>query len=233
MESHEIEQVLAACEHRLDQPGPVDVGSLGLWKAVAAVKRDGALTEKYADRIARIDDEAFRRWAVWSIPIGVGEALLWAGTLIALGVVAAGYYVDSPLNGVLLIVGTGGLLVTTHGLGHLVVGRRFGIRFTWLFIGRIQQPQPGVKTDYASYLRTPAARRAWMHASGALVTKAIPFIMLGAAFAMDAPAWSWMLLIVIGLVAIITDVAWSTSKSDWKKFRREMALTRVSTLPPG
>jgi hypothetical protein len=226
MDSNEIERVLAACEARLVETGPVDIGGLGFWKAVSAVKRDGALTEKYADRIAQIDDEAFRRWALWSIPIGVGEALLWVGTLIALGVVAVGYYVDSPLNGLLLIVGTGGLLVTTHGLGHLVVGRFFGIRFTRLFIGRIQQPQPGVKTDYATYLRTPAARRAWMHASGAIVTKAMPFLMLGAALGMDAPGWAWIVLVIIGVVAVITDILWSTTKSDWKKFRREMALAR-------
>jgi hypothetical protein len=100
------------------------------------------------------------------------------------------------------------------------------MRFTHWFIADLARPQPGVKTDYASYLRTPARRRAWMHASGALTTKAMPFLMLGAAAGMSAPLWSWIALIGIGVVTIITDITMSTKRSDWKKFNREMAIAR-------
>jgi hypothetical protein len=60
-----------------------------------------------------------------------------------------------------------------------------------------------------------------MHASGAIVTKTIPFLLIGAAWGMEAPWWAWVALLAIGTVAIATDVAWSTNSSDWKKYRRE------------
>jgi hypothetical protein len=33
-----------------------------------------------------------------------------------------------------------------------------------------------------------------------------------------------VLLVVAGFGQIVTDILWSTKASDWKKFRREMAL---------
>ena len=63
--------------------------------------------------------------------------------------------------------------------------------------------------------------RAWMHASGALVTKAIPFVLLGAAWGMEAPGWAWAVLLVVGIGQVATDLLWSTKSSDWKKFARE------------
>jgi len=88
----------------------------------------------------------------------------------------------------------------------------------------VGRPQPGVKTDYASYLAASPKQRAWMHASGAIVSKIIPFALIPAALIAGVPRWSIVLLIVVGAVSIITDAIWSTHFSDWKKFRREMAL---------
>ena len=59
-----------------------------------------------------------------------------------------------------------------------------------------------------------------------MTTKAMPFLMLGAAAGMEAPVWSWIGLIGIGVVTIITDITMSTKRSDWKKFNREMAIAR-------
>ncbi len=63
-----------------------------------------------------------------------------------------------------------------------------------------------------------------MHAAGATVTKLVPFLMLGAAWGMSAPTWSWLLLLAIGVVSSITDALWSTKSSDWKRYRRERRL---------
>jgi hypothetical protein len=65
-----------------------------------------------------------------------------------------------------------------------------------------------------------------MHASGALVTKAMPFLLLGAAWGMEAPGWAWAALIAVGIVQIVTDLTMSVKQSDWKKFSREMAIAR-------
>jgi len=101
------------------------------------------------------------------------------------------------------------------------------MRVTYWFVGTMRQPQPGIKVDYATYLRTPARQRAWMHASGAIVTKVVPFISLALGLLMGAPTWTLVILGLLGVVQITTDVLWSTKASDWKKFKREMAVARV------
>ena len=222
MTRDEIDRALTASEAALERGGTVDLGATGFWKAVGALKRQPDLVDAYADRVATIDRTAFEQWAVLTIPAALGTTLAVIGTLVGLGIITAGYYVDEPWNGLLLVVGTVGLLIPTHGLGHLVVGARSGMRFTHWFVGTINRPQPGVKIDYATYLRTPARERARMHAAGALVTKAIPFLMLGAAWGMRAPGWAWAVLLILGVAQILTDVLWSTKSSDWKKYRREL-----------
>ncbi len=222
MNRTEIENTLAAAEATMAEDGALDVKTLGFWRAVGAVKRDAAFVEEFADRIAVIDRRAFEQWALLTIPFMVGTVLAVLGTLGGLAVIASAYYVDDPLAALLLIAGTGVLMVALHGLGHVVVGRAAGMRFTHWFIGTIARPQPGVKVDYATYLRTPARDRARMHAAGAVVTKAVPFVMLGAAWGMGAPWWAWAALLLIGTGSIATDVLWSTKSSDWKKYAREM-----------
>ena len=67
-----------------------------------------------------------------------------------------------------------------------------------------------------------------MHASGALVTKIIPFALIGGAVAAGLPTWAVLGLVVIGTAMIITDVLWSTTSSDWMKYRREMKFAQTS-----
>ena len=221
MERGQVEATLDAAEQASGHGGTLQ--PTGFWEAVGAVKRDPELVDAYADRIARIDRAAFERWALVAVPAAAGTALMVVGTLVGFGLVLWAYSLDRPWNGLALLAGTGITLVTTHGLAHMVVGGAFGMRFTHWFIASTTRPQPGVKLDYASYLRTSAQHRAWMHASGAVLTKLIPFLALGPALVMDAPWWTTALLVVVGVGQIITDVAWSTKSSDWKKYRREMA----------
>ncbi len=199
----------------------------GFWKLVSAIKSDPGL-EQHIEAVAEIDQKAFTNWAFLVFPLLAGTGLMIFGTVVGLVLVGLAYSATGFLSGFWLLAGTGVLLVTTHGLAHLVVGRAVGIKFTSWFIGTLGQPQPGVKTDYSTYLRTPAASRAWMHASGAIATKVIPFLMIGAGIAADVPTWAVLALGAIGVVTIITDVLWSTSASDWKKFRREMNFAQDS-----
>lgn len=222
MDREGIEEALGRAESALERGDGLK--GTGFWKAVGAIKRDPELVEPFADRVASIDRMAFERWALVTIPAAIGTTLMVIGTLAGLGLVWWAYGVETPWNGVLLLVGTAVTLVTTHGLAHLVVGRVVGIRFTHWFVGTIGRPQPGVKTDYSSYLRTPPRSRAWMHAAGAITTKFIPFLALPPALVMDAPGWTVVVLTVVGVAQILTDVLWSTKVSDWKKFSREMDI---------
>jgi len=65
-----------------------------------------------------------------------------------------------------------------------------------------------------------------MHASGAIVSKVLPFVVAAIAAATGVEAWALGLLLAIGVVQLVTDVTFSTRASDWKKFRREMRFAR-------
>ncbi len=223
MDDAAITETLRAAESAVrsgEPPGPS-----GFWKAVEAVKADPALIEEHADRIGVIDSNAFRQWAFVTVPLWIGNLVMLGGALLGLALVAWSYSLEGTISGLAFTFGFGALLVTTHSLAHLLVGTILGIRFTRWFVGSMKRPQPGVKVDYASYLRAPAASRAWMHASGAIVTKLIPFALIGAAIAAEVPEWTLVLLIVVGVGQIATDILWSTKKSDWKKFSREMSFS--------
>jgi hypothetical protein len=65
-----------------------------------------------------------------------------------------------------------------------------------------------------------------MHASGALVTKLVPFAVIPYAMAIGCEMWAIVVLLILGVVQIATDLAWSVRASDWKKYRREMKIAR-------
>ncbi|MGH3649314.1 MAG: hypothetical protein ACRDU9_01290 [Acidimicrobiia bacterium] len=221
-----IEESLLAAEAAVDAGR--GLSGTGFWRAVASVKREPELIDRYADRIAAIDLAAFEQWALVKMPVSWGTALMALATAVGVGLVGWSYYTTGELISVVLFyLGLGVLLVTTHGLAHLLIGSALGMRFTHWFIGKITQPQPGVKVDYSTYLRARAVNRAWMHAGGAITTKLIPFALIGAAVAADLPRWAVWGLPVIGVAAIITDIVWSTRNSDWKKFRREMKFAQT------
>ncbi|GMQ92710.1 MAG: hypothetical protein BMS9Abin12_0187 [Acidimicrobiia bacterium] len=217
----EIDTVLNTAEVEIAFGGTPDLKKTGFWRAVAAVKREPALIDQFADRIGAIDKAGFAAWAWLVVPIWIGTMLAVVGTLVGLSLISSSALITS-WSGFVFLAGTGVLIMTTHGLGHLVAGFVGGIRFSAWFIGG-GRPQPGVKTDYATYLRATPRSRAWMHASGALVTKAIPFLLLPPALLITTiPTWVSVVLIVLGVAQIITDAAWSTKSSDWAKFKREM-----------
>jgi len=221
MDRTEIEEVLSLADARLEEDPGAGLAGLGFWQAVDSVKRSPELVEEFADRIGRIDREAFQRWAMLTVPIGVGTMIAELLTLGGLGLVALAYYTATPWNGFFLLAGMGVVLTATHGLAHLLVGRLVGIRFTHWFIGTRIRPQPGVKTDYATYLATPPARRAWMHASGAIFSKIVPFALIPAGLIAGVESWAIWMLVIPGVFSILTDLVWSTRFSDWKKFNRE------------
>jgi hypothetical protein len=228
IEPVEIERSLTAAEVATAAGG--GVAGTGFWKAVAALKRRPDLVERHADRVAEIDRSAFENWAFYTMPVIPGTVLMIVATLAGAAAVGMAYFIDGEVVATLVFyAGVGVLLVSTHGLAHLLVGRAAGMEFTHWFIGTVGRPQPGVKVDYATYLRSPAASRAWMHASGAIVTKLVPFALTGAAVAAELPAWAVWGLVAIGVVSVVADVLWSTKASDWKKYAREM---RFAQEPP-
>lgn len=226
MTPDEVEAILSEVERRLTETGLVDPRSFR--RVVAAVRGDPRLVARFADRLAVVDLVAFRTWARIVVPLPVGTTLAVVGAVVGLAIAWAAFVVAAPWNGIAVLVAAGVLVVATHSLAHLVVGRLVGIRFVAWFVGR-RRPQPGIKVDLASYLNTPPRARAWMHASGALVTKAVPFLLLPVALVVDAPAWSTVLLVVLGVGQILTDVFFSVRSSDWARFRRELRHARSSS----
>ena len=215
--------------------GERDLRRLGFWRLVGLIKRDDELIERYADQVGRIDATAFHTWAPIRVPLWLGNVLLAVGFAIgvaALVVAAAKGKADTAsfdptITGIALVVATGAWDVALHSPAHLVVGLAFGIRPTGYFLKGASAP-PGLKLDHASYLRAPAERRAWMHASGAIASKLVPFLVLAlvAIIGIDAPGWAIAVLWIIGIGQLVTDLLFSTKRSDWKKVRRELAVAR-------
>ena len=207
--------------------GTTDLRSLGFWKLVQQVKLDRALIDEHADQIGRIDTAAFRAGVRLRAPVWLGNALLVAGTMVGALAVGAAFVWQTPLWKGLALVAAGVIWsVSLHSPTHWLVGYMVGIRWTDYFLGGPPPPRPGLKSDYATYLRADPDSRAWMHASGAVATKLAPFLALVWWPASGAPWWAAAALAALGALQIVTDVAFSTKSSDWKKFRRERAIAR-------
>lgn len=226
MDESSVERTLAACEQQLRADGTPDLRALGFWRAVAAVKRHPELVDRYATRIATIDRAVFRRRVGLVFPVALGVIALDLGLFGGLVLLGVATLVDHPWREVLVLLATGALDVTTHGLAHLAVGTLVGIDFTDWFADLPKRPQPGFKIDYASYLRASPRQRAWMHAAGAIATKLTPFLVIPYAVAIGTDTWAVLALLALGVVQILFDVLYSVRASDWKKFRREMRLAR-------
>ena len=226
MDDQAIERILAACEAELDAGHKADLRALGFWRAVAAVKRRTERVDRFADRIAAIDREAFQQRVRLIAPIQVGVMLVFGGLFVDAWFLGAAAASEAPLREILVLVGGIGMLVATHGIAHFIVGTLVRIRFTDWFLDVPRRPQPGFKIDYATYLRASPRERALMHASGAIVSKIVPFAVAGYAHFIGADRWVVIVMLGIGVVSLFTDAIFSVRSSDWKRFRREMRYAR-------
>lgn len=231
MRAEEVETTFDRCERELDAGGRVDLAATGFWRAVREVKRHPELVERYAGRIGAIDRRAFRGQVRLVLPARLGLVLLLAGAVAGLALFVAAFALSPGWAGVAILLGTAALDVATHGLAHVVVGEIGGIHFTDWFVDLPRRPQPGFKIDYGSYLRASPRERAWMHASGAIVTKVVPFAAIPVAYAVHAPWWTGALLLAVGALQLASDAIFSVKASDWKKFRREMRIAREDGVP--
>ena len=206
--------------------GDRDLKALGFWRVVGEVKRDPALVAAYADRIGLIDRTAFRAGVRLRLPVVAGNLALLGEGLAGVAALTVAGRLDEPTIVGLLVVGTGlAWTVAFHCPVHWLVGSLAGIRFTDYFLGG-KPPRPGLKIDYASYLRTDPGKRAWMHASGAIGTKLAPFLALAFAPRATIPGWATAVLAVIGVGQLVTDAVFSVRSSDWKRFLRERRIAR-------
>lgn len=244
MRPEDVEAALDRAEQALNQRRGLK--GTGFWQAVRLVRRESVLADRYADRIGAIDRRAFERGVRLRVPLVPGLIVLAAG--VAFGVVALVFAVGwgseseqvlrvnfefRPLRElparvpVVFLIGFAAVLICSHSLTHWLVGRAVGMRFTHVFLGGPPPPRPGVKTDYASYLRVAPRARALMHASGAVVSKIVPFALLSGSLRLyDGWPWLTWILIGVGVLTLVTDAVFSTKTSDWMKVRRELRAAR-------
>jgi len=223
----DFQDVFARIEAAVDG-GDADLSRLGFWRMVRRVKADPMLTQHWADVVGRIDRKAFEQRVHPRFPVWLGNALLLAG--VAVGAAATAYAVacdNATVSGALLVAAGPILSVSVHDLAHWVRGRAAGMRFLCYFLDGPVLIQPGLKTDYASYLRTPPTARASMHAAGAVASKLAPLIPLGLWPASNAPIWAAWALGGFAALQVFTDLTFSVKKSDWKKVRRELLVARA------
>jgi hypothetical protein len=239
----ELQEAFSRIEAEVDK-GNTDLAGLGFWRLVRQVKLEARLADHWADVIGRIDQKAFERSVRPRLPVWLGNAILLAASAVLIALIpvslrlARGAIALPFWSGLLAVAAAGGLSVNLHDLAHWVIGRMAGIRFTAYFL---KKPllTPGLKIDYASYLRTSPGARAWMHASGAIVSKIAPFAVFVAVYLPHRaagydlfPSWSLWAILAIGVIQIVTDILFSTKKSDWKRFKRERRIARsMESIP--
>ncbi len=234
----DYQEAFARIEREVDE-GRTDLAGLGFWRLVGRVKAEPRLAHHWADVIGRIDRKAFEAAVRPRFPVWLGNGVLAAASAVLIAVVSVSVTLgrdhrESVLAGLLVVGAAGGLSATVHDPAHWVAGRLAGIRFSHYFLDGPLRVQPGLKIDYGSYLRASPGARAWMHASGAVVSKAAPFAVFAATYLPHRaagydvlPAWSLWAVLAIGVIQIITDLLHSTKSSDWKKVRRERRVGRV------
>jgi hypothetical protein len=202
------------------------LSSTGFWKLVSVLRRDAVAADRYAEVVAAIDRREFESGVKLRVPAAVGHVAMTGATALAVfAIVIAGRFPKTPRT-LLFLAAFGALVLSTHTLTHFIVGHLVGIRFTHYFLGGPPPPRPGLKIDYATYLRTPPRKRAAMHASGAVVTKVLPFALIPAGLGLSIHGWAVWLLAAVGMIQIITDILFSTKTSDWMKVRRELNASR-------
>jgi hypothetical protein len=234
------QEEFARIEAEVDR-GNTDLQRLGFWALVRKVKVERRLAEHWADVVGRIDRLAFEKRVRPTFPLWLGNGVLLVGT----GVVAAATAVavrlahgpsetGATVAGALALAAAGGLSLTVHCPAHWLVGRLVGIRFIRYFIGGPLKVTPGIKADYATYLRVDPGARAAMHASGAIASKIAPFAVFAPVYLAHRaagyelfPEWSLWSILGLGILQILTDVMWSRKKSDWMKVGRERRLARA------
>jgi hypothetical protein len=231
----EIKEKLNHIEEEISK-GNYNIGEMNFWKIVAQVKRDPKLIEEFADQIGRIDAKVFKKWARIVVPLPVGHAIELLATLISLGVVLYGVKASGNTQGIAMVAGAFALMSTLHPFAHYMVGRLVGIKFLFYFPNGPALIEPTLKTDYASYLRTPPLQRAAMHAAGAIMSILVFVFLLILAYSLEAPRWSLLILggfLVINIPFELMPLVWVRlgvkifSKSDTYRTFREWKIHKA------
>jgi hypothetical protein len=221
--------------------GNTDLSEMGFWDLVRKVKLEPVLARHWSEEVGRIDRLAFEARVRPRFPVAVGNAVLVGGAAISIGLAWLGLELaenepSSFLSGLLVLAAGVGLSGALHDLGHWLVGRLGGMRFLAYYLDGPLRIQPGLKVDYATYLRASAGRRAAMHAAGAIASKIAPFAVFAWVYVVHRragsellPEWSLWGLLGLGVLQVVTDIVWSTRRSDWKKVRRERAIARAAS----
>jgi hypothetical protein len=192
MRTAEVEAKLATLEKTLNEAE--------FWRLVSRVKRSRALAEKYAERIARIDAEIFRRRAKLRVSVALGSA-----GMILLAAIAAILFLLAPslganLHGLIILLATFLLMTALHPLAHLAAGKALGMRFLFYFPDGPAKIEPTLKVDYASYLRASSKARAAMHLSGIAASILATLIGFLAAYVTQAPGFATFALAALLLL---------------------------------
>jgi hypothetical protein len=200
----EIESELDRIEEAVLK-GDYSLKEMGFWRIVAKVKKEPELIDRFADQIGRIDQAVFKAKTPVSVPLKVGHFIEMTMTFVVIIVL---YFLLSSgiYTGVSLIAGTFVLMGTLHPLAHWIVGRMFGIEFTFYFPDGPALIEPTIKTDYASYLKTAPIKRAIMHATGPVVSTLVIVQSLVVAAVIEAPPWTFWLLLAFLIFNAIFEV---------------------------
>lgn len=224
-----VGEILDRVEERVGDGGLTveELRGLGFWDAVAEVKRNPALAERYGDRIGELDRRAFD--GPVTMPITFGHLVTL--TLIGVAILLTWRGITNPdlLGGLALFV-AGSLLATApHPLTHYAAGRLVGIDFLFYFLNGAIDVEPSIKTDYATYVRASPRERAFMHLAAPVVSVLLTLGIFGIALAAGVSTLPMLLVTgLAGFVLLIESLPFlGVATGDWTWFGMDVRKTDV------
>ena len=169
------------------------------------------------------------------LSLAQGASLCSVGVLFGLALLLAVPFAELLFVRILLSLASWFCLwFFSHDLAHHLVGKIFGIRFSYYYIGRssitklripvisevlAKIPVLGIKIDSTSLAEVAPSRRGLMHASGAVSSMILPWIVVSTVYRLE-PFWVGALFTLLTIGNMIFTFYFSSRVGDLYRARR-------------
>jgi hypothetical protein len=178
MKEGEVQKTLDEIEGEFDKGNYGAARNLGFWRVVKAAKEDPALSDRFADRIGAIDKRLFESKSWVKLDYNAGTLIELLGALSGVVILYLALTSRDIYATILYLASAIVLMTALHPISHSIAARLFGIRFHFYFLNGPLLIEPTLKVDYATYVKTPAKRRAIFHLAGAINSTLVTLLVL-------------------------------------------------------
>lgn len=125
------------------------------------------------------------------------------------------------------LIGAALILVVTHPLAHIFIGRLYGIKIIKAYLGGVAKFEPTVIADFLTYFSAGPKQRRNYHAAGSITTVLTSLIIFLIVLFLSYSFYIKILALIIFIAILLTDVFFSPKYSDWKRARKELKYKEI------